>query len=152
MNRHFLNKHTAYRLGYAGLLPFFLLALSCWIVHPDWLGAFIQGQFAYSIAILSFLGGIHWGAALMSSNLSEEQSKRALLWSVVPALIAWFATMVGGARLAVLMFGFIAAYQVDKRLFVWYGLPAWFIRLRFALTCVVVAALALTILAAIFRG
>ena len=152
MNTHFLNKRIAHRLGFAGLAPFFVLSLSCWMVHPDWLASFIQGELAYGIAILSFLGGIHWGAALMSSGLTEEQSKKALLWSVVPALIAWFSTMVGGASLAVLILGFIASYQVDKRLFVWYGLPAWFIRLRFILTCIVVAALALTIMAANIRG
>ena len=152
MNNYFLKQRTAELLGYAGLLPFCALSIACWLVHPDWLGTFIQGQLAYGIAILSFLGGIHWGAALMSTTLSEQRSKKALLWSVVPALIAWMSTMVGGVRLAVLMLGFIAAYQVDKRLFAWYGVPEWFIGLRFRLTCVVVAALALTIWAAMVRG
>ncbi len=41
---------------------------------------------------------------------------------------------------ALLMAGFIAAYQVDKRLFTWYGLPIWFIELRFKLTYAAVAA------------
>ncbi len=68
------------------------------------------------------------------------------------ALIAWFATMVGGFGFAVLMAGFAGAYHADKRLYVWYRLPDWFIRLRFVLTCVVVAALALTVIAANVRG
>jgi hypothetical protein len=71
---------------------------------------------------------------------------------VTPSLLGWFATMVGGFGFAVLMAGFIAAYQVDKRLFAWYGMPAWLLELRFRLTCVAVSALALTVIAANVRG
>lgn len=152
MNKHFLNKRLAHLLGFAGLIPFVALALACWAVHPDWLGDFIRGQLAYGIAILSFLGGIHWGATMMSGGLSIEQTRRALIWSVIPALIAWFATMVGGFGFAVLMAGFIAAYQVDKRMFAWYRMPEWLIALRFQLTWVAVSALALTVVAANARG
>jgi hypothetical protein len=152
MNPHFISKRFAHALGLAGLLPFVGLALACWVVHPDWLGSFIKGQLAYGIAILSFLGGIHWGAAMSSQGLSAGQTNRALLWSVVPSLLAWFATMMGGYGFAMLMIGFVAAYQVDKRLFAWYGMPQWFLPLRLLLTCVVVAMLALTVAAANFRG
>lgn len=152
MNTHFLNKRLAHLLGFAGLIPFVMLSLACWLVHPDWLGDFIKGQLAYGIAILAFLGGIHWGAVMLSNKLSVEQTKRALVWSVMPALIAWFATMAGGFGFAVLMGGFVGAYVVDKRLFAWYDMPKWLIGLRFNLTCVVVTALALTVIAANVRG
>ncbi|TFV94910.1 DUF3429 domain-containing protein [Oxalobacteraceae bacterium OM1] len=147
-----LNKRLAHLLGYGGLLPFLLLMLACWVVAPDWLGAFIKGQLAYGIAILSFLGGIHWSAVLLTQELSPEQSKRALVWSVTPALIAWFATMTGGFGFAVLMAGFFGAYQIDKRVYPWYRLPAWLIELRLRLTSVVIATLALTVIAANIRG
>lgn len=152
MNTHFLNKRLAHLLGFAGLIPFVALSLACWLVHPSWLGPFIKGQLAYAVAILAFLGGIHWGATMMAAHLTIEQTKRALIWSVMPALIAWFATMMGGFGFAVLTAGFIGAYQVDKRLFAWYRLPEWFLTLRFKLTCVVVATLALTVIAANVRG
>ena len=152
MNPHILEKDLVHRLGYAGLIPFFLLTLACWVADPAWLGVFIKGQLAYGVLILSFLGGVHWGAIMLSTGLSAEVSKRALLWSVAPALAGWFATMVGGFGFAVLIIGFIAAYRVDKRLFLVYGVAPWFIRLRFVLTCVVVAALALTVIAANVRG
>lgn len=152
MNKHFLSKRLVHQLGCVGLVPFIVLTLACWTVHPDWLGDFIKGQLAYGIATLSFLGGIHWGATVVSADLSAEQTKRALCWSVLPTLIAWSATMAGGFGFAVLMAGFIVAYQVDKRLFVWYRLPDWVIRLRFVLTYVVVAALALSVVAANVRG
>lgn len=152
MNPHFLNKRFVYVLGFAGLIPFVMLALACWIVHPDWLGSFIKGQLAYAVSVLSFLGGIHWGAAMALRELTVEQTRKALAWSVAPALIAWFATMMSGFGFAVLMAGFVATYQVDKRLFAWYRLPDWFLHLRLYLTCAVVASLALTVIAANARG
>jgi hypothetical protein len=152
MNTHLLNKRLVHQLGLAGLIPFVVLAFACWAVDPAWLSAFIRGQLAYGILILSFLGGIHWGSAMLARDLSDAQTRKAMMWSVAPALIAWFATMTRGFGFAVLMAGFIAAYQVDKRLFAWYQLPPWFIRLRFILTCVVTAALALTVIAANVRG
>lgn len=152
MNAPFVDKRLAYLLGWLGLAPFVLLALSCWLVDRDWLGAFIKAQLAYGILILAFLGGIHWGGAMISQELSAERIKRALAWSIAPVLMAWIATMVGGFGFAVLIVGFAAAYQVDKRLYPWYRMPEWLIRLRFVLTCVVVAALALTVVAANVRG
>jgi Protein of unknown function (DUF3429) len=152
MNKHFLNKRLAHQLGFAGLIPFVLLTLACWLVNTDWIEVFLNGQQVYSIVTLSFLGGIHWGATLLSSDLSSAQTKRALIWSVVPVLVACVATMCGGFRFAVLMLGFIGSYQVDKRVFSWYKAPAWFIRLRFILTCVVVVTLLLTVIAANLRG
>jgi hypothetical protein len=152
MNTHFLNKRFAHILGFAGLIPFVLFMLACWIVHPEWIGVFMRGQLAYSIAILSFLGGIHWGAALVSDHLSIEQTKKVLLLGIVPAFISLFATTVGGFGFAVLMAGFIGAYQVDKRVFGWYGLPDWFLRLRYILTCSVVGLLAVTVIAGNLRG
>jgi hypothetical protein len=152
MNKHFLNKRLAHQLGFAGLVPFVLLALSCWIVGSEWVTTFVGAQQVYAIVVLSFLGGIHWGGTMVSGDLSAEQTKRALMWSVVPTMIACLATMCGGFRFAVLMAGFIGSYQVDKRLYTWYTLPEWFIRLRFILTCVVVAALLLTVIAGNARG
>jgi hypothetical protein len=152
MNPHFLNKRFIHLLGIAGLIPFVALSLACWLVHPDWLGAFIKGQLAYSVASLSFLGGIHWGASMATNDLPIERSRKALVWGVIPALIAWIATMASGFGFAVLMAGFVGAYQVDKRLFAWYRFPDWFLLLRCYLTFAVVAALALTVIAANVRG
>ncbi|RJF99635.1 DUF3429 domain-containing protein [Noviherbaspirillum saxi] len=152
MNTHFVNKRVAHLLGYAGLIPFVLLMLGCWVAHPDWLGDFIRGQLAYGIAILSFLGGIHWGAVMVSPDLTMEQTRKGLVWSISPALIAWSSTLMGGFGFAVLMLGFIAAYQADKRLSVWYGMPDWFVPLRLKLTCIVIAALMLSVIAANVRG
>ena len=152
MNRHFLSKRIMHMLGFAGVCPSIALMFGCWAVHPDWLGDFVKGQLAYSIVILSFLGGTHWGATMASADLSAARTRKALLWGIIPPLVACAATLAGGYGFAVLMAGFAVAYRVDKRLFTWYRFPDWCIRLRFILTCTVVAALALTVLGANVRG
>jgi hypothetical protein len=152
MNKHFLNKRLAHQIGFAGLIPFTLLMLACWFVDIDWLPTFVNGQLVYGVIILSFLGGIHWGAIMVSSELSASQTKRALYWSIVPVVIACIATMSRNFHLAVLTAGFIGSYQIDKRLYHWYKLADWFLRLRFILTGIAVAALLLTLVGANIRG
>ena len=107
----------------------------------------MYAQSAYGIAILSFLGGIHWGVALTSPELTSVQIKRALFWGIVPSVIAWASKVNFGFGFFVLIFGFILSYQVDKRLYVTYQMPDWFLVLRRHLTITVVLALALTVLA-----
>lgn len=152
MNPHFLNKRLSHQLAYAGLIPFFLMMLGTWLADPAWMDDFIRGQLAYAIVILSFLGGVHWGAVMLSQELSLTDTKKALLWSVTPSIIAWSATLFGGFGFAVLMAGFIAAWQVDKRLFARYGMPGWLIPLRLRLTVAVVLMLAATVIGANLRG
>ena len=152
MNPHFLNKRLSHLLGFAGLSPFFLMMAGTWLADPSWLNDFVRGQLAYGIVILSFLGGVHWGAAMMCSDLSLADTKLALLWGVTPSLIAWSATLFGGFGFAVLMAGFIAALQVDKQLFARYGMPPWLMGLRWRLTVAVVLMLAATVIGANVRG
>lgn len=152
MNPHFLNKRLSHLLGYAGLIPFFLLMSGTCLADPLWIGAFIRGQLAYGMVILSFLGGVHWGAAMLCAELSLTNTKRALIWGVIPTLIAWSATLLAGFGFALLMVGFIAAWQVDKHLYKHYGMPDWLITLRTRLTTAVVLMLAATVAAANLRG
>lgn len=152
MNPHFLNKRLSHQLGYAGLLPFLLMMTAVWFADASWTDEFMKGQRAYAIVILSFLGGIHWGAAMLSSSLSAADTRKALSWGVTPSLIAWSATLFSGFGFAVLMAGFVAALQVDKQLYPLYGMPDWLIALRRKLTIVVVLTLLLTVAGANLRG
>jgi hypothetical protein len=152
MQPELLNKRLVLQLGYAGLIPFFLMTLGVWTADPTWIGDFVKGQLAYAMVILSFLGGVHWGVALLSNTLPEEISRRALTWGVTPSLIAWCATLFSGFGFAVMMAGFIAALQVDKQLYPAYGMPDWMVPMRKRLTTVVVLMLLLTVIGANFRG
>lgn len=147
-----VNKRLVLQLGYAGLLPFLLMMLGVWSADPGWISDFVKGQLAYEMVILSFLGGVHWGVALLSSTLPESSVRKALMWGVTPSLIAWCATLFSGFGFAVMMAGFIAALQVDKQLYPAYGLPDWMLPLRKQLTTVVVVSLLLTVIGANLRG
>lgn len=152
MNKHFGSRRLACFLGFAGLIPFVALSLCSWLVHPDWLVMLVSAQMSYGVAILSFLGGVHWGAVLLCGELSIERTKIALLWGVTPSLIGvGAAQLLIGLGFAVTTAAFVIAYQVDRRLYPWYRLPEWLLPLRFKLTCVVVASLVLTLVAVNIR-
>ena len=71
-----VNKRLVLQLGYAGLLPFLLMMLGVWSADPGWISDFVKGQLAYAMVILSFLGGVHWGVALLSSTLPESSVRK----------------------------------------------------------------------------
>jgi len=52
------------RLGYAGLLPFVLLAALMWLVNEEAHPFVAMALSAYAATIAAFLGGIHWGIGL----------------------------------------------------------------------------------------
>lgn len=146
------DQQLATRLGLGSLVPFVFLSLACWVVHPGWLGYFIKAQLFYGIAILSFLGGLHWGVALLLKERPAGEIRRALVWGVIPSILAWCSMIDVGFGFLVQIVGFVIAYQVDKRFYVHYALPDWFLTLRLQLTRTIVAALGITFLAANLRG
>lgn len=128
-------------LGWAGVIPFLVLALAAFL--PEWraqaLGAFLP----YSVAILSFLGGVRWGRAL-AAGAGAWQYARA----VVPSLWAWIAWwwLPLEPALVALAAGFVLAGAWDAR-----GdklpAPTAFRRLRLGLGLAVVACHALALVA-----
>lgn len=126
-------------LALAGFLPF--AACTLWLVlgnstHPSWHQAF-EVMRAYGISILSFLGGVRWGAALES-----DKAGRVFLHSVCPALVAWatiFMTPV--FAIATLAMAFAAQGAWDVIAAQNGSLPRWFGPIRTKLTFLVVASL-----------
>ena len=132
----------ARRLGYAGLVPFLLGAALVWFVHPEAHPYTTLALSAYAAAIVSFLGGLHWGLAMRASAVVAADAVEnarvnvSLAWAVVPPLVAWPAVMMPpSAGLIVLGVMFIVCYLVDRRVFVAQGLAAW-LTLRFRLSAV----------------
>ncbi len=135
-----LDKQFATRLGIAALSPFVLLMLLCCVVPLEVAEFFVSAQLVYGIAILGFLGGLHWGLSFISKERTVEDLKRDLLWGVVPTIVAWFSmAYISGAAFLVQMAAFIFSYQYDKRMYQRFDIPPWFLELRFRLTSVVVA-------------
>ncbi|MES2424435.1 MAG: DUF3429 domain-containing protein [Pseudomonadota bacterium] len=132
-----LAETTITRLGYAGLIPFVLLAALLWLVKPALHPYVALALQAYGAAIASFLGGIHWGIGL---KLRSKDPSFHLVWGVVPSLVAWIAmVMPAYAGLPLLGLLLVACYLVDLRTWPEAGLSQW---LPFRLRLTAVATLA----------
>ena len=120
-------------LGYGGLLPFLALAaVGLGAPSTPWWSAALL---AYGAVILSFVGALHWGFAMAQSGLSAPERTRCFVWSVVPSLMAWPATLLPAAAGAVLLIAGFAAHLVqDHRLAARTSLPVWYLPLRWRLT------------------
>jgi len=129
---------AAARMGYAGLLPFFAGAILTMPLAGDlrsWGAIVLMG---YGAIILSFMGGVHWGAAMMRDDLTTE----ALGKSVAPSLVALLAILVGGSPgLVILALGFAGLLAWDEHETKIGHVPAWYPSLRRPLTALVVLSL-----------
>ena len=131
------------RLGYAGLIPFVLLAALLWLVNTDLLAFVAIALGGYAAAIVSFLGGVHWGIGFMRGSAAPRLH---FVWGVVPSLMAWLALMMPTyAALPLLGLLVVACYAVDRQTYPAAGLASWLpMRLRLtvvaALSCVLGAA------------
>mgnify|MGYP006186552421 FL=1 len=87
----------------------------------------------YGAAIVSFLGGIHWGIGLRHN---APQRKLHMVWGVIPSLVAWIAVIMPAyAGLPLLGFLLMACYLVDHKTWPEAGLRDW-MTMRFRLTVV----------------
>ena len=136
-------QHTANWLGYGGLIPFLVLTPASLLdAHHAW--TWSDALFAYGAIILSFIGALHWGFAMVLPGLDASRRVRTLIWSVVPALIAWPALLLAPAEAAALMVsGFVLHYVQDRRLARIAALPSWYLPLRLRLSVVACISLSL---------
>jgi hypothetical protein len=137
------SESTAKALGYAGLVPFIVFSTGCWIPLP-----FVSDAaailVAYAAVILSFMGAVHWGAAMARSG---HATGKYYISSVIPALIAWPALLIEQSlALAVLLAGFIGLYVYDRSVQREQVFPGWYIPLRTKLTAIVSLCLAAALL------
>lgn len=79
-------------LGYGGLLPFAGGAAGVWLTAGFAQSAIGAALLCYGGAILSFLGGIHWG---WGAQAGADRVGARLVWSVVPSLWAALAMTLG---------------------------------------------------------
>lgn len=123
-------------LGYAGLVPFVGLSLLLWLVSADLHPFVALALAAYGAAIVSFLGGIHWGIGLRYAATQQEGHAFHLVWGVVPSLLAWVSMLMPAyAGLPLLGLVLVACYAVDRKTWADAGLSHW-LPLRWRLTVV----------------
>lgn len=77
-------------LGLSGLIPFAAAAAGAWLL-PRWDALLIAGVgLLYGAVILSFLGGVRWGA-----SMAAGAAPRPYVEAVIPSLFAWCAAGLG---------------------------------------------------------
>lgn len=121
-------------LGYLGLLPFVTGAATA-LLFEELPAVVLRGFTLYSLAILSFMGGVHWGLALI---MGTYQSKRLFI-SITPVAVAWICVMLLPGYLAVTILGlaFIAQWTVDRPILAELSIPSWYLEMRPRLAYVV---------------
>lgn len=93
----------------------------------------------YSAVVLSFIGGVRWGIAIMQ-DVGGEAENETLVLSAGPALLGWFAFFLGEPwSFAVFAVVFAATGWWDSRAAGNRGVPAWFGRMRLLMTALVMA-------------
>lgn len=122
-------------LGYAGLIPF--VVLSAAFFFPERLShTFISHALSsYAVAIISFLGAIHWGLEMRESTTATT-NPATWIWGIAPSLLAWVATLLAPPFnlfcMAVILW---LCYRVDHKRYPHYQLESW-LPMRFRLTLV----------------
>jgi len=105
----------------------------------DFLGLALN---AYAALILSFLGGVQWGLAIVHGV--EDGRWTRLLLSVAPSLVGWCALLMAPSSGRLLLAAaFVAVLAVDLRAHARGLAPHWYRRLRWPLTVTVVLSLLL---------
>ena len=118
-------------LGWIGLIPFGLAALG---THSGIDALVLYGFFggtAYGAVILSFLGAVHWGLAML-----DERSPYWYVWSITPALFGFASLLIFDVemRIVALIPLFVLAWLVDHQAANHGLIPNWYMRLRSMLT------------------
>ena len=139
-------KRLANILGYAGLIPFIVFSVLSVVDFKSVIDPHLYLT-TYAAIILSFMGAIHWGVAMVSE---DTLSARQLGISVIPPLLGWIALLlptVYGYSLLIISFSLLC--MLDKHYHMQKAFPAWYYPMRVILTSIVVLCL---ILAAISIG
>jgi hypothetical protein len=128
-------------LGAAGLIPFLFLTGVLWSGNEPSSTFAREALFAYSIAILSFMGAVHWGLAMNATPVGQPWRK--YLISVIPALAATATVFIegGGLQFVWLAVCFAALLVYDLYAVRRGDAPPWYPRLRWPLTLIVCSCL-----------
>ncbi|MBL1406696.1 MAG: hypothetical protein COC17_08065 [Hyphomicrobiales bacterium] len=137
------NKQMAWILSILGLVPFVLIAVT--ILFLDSSNAAIDPIFSifrtYSALMLTFLGGIRWGYIMREDN--EFVETKALIISVLPALLAWMALLAPQEFAPITLLVFLLAFCAHGAWDSFAGnserLPVWYSNLRVKITLAVAA-------------
>jgi len=122
-------------LGYAGVIPFIAAVVLMGSTGPELKRIALDAFLVYGAVILSFLGGIRWGAAATA----KSDANHALVVSVLPSLWAFVCLLLPSSEASVwaLMTGFMLVGLADW-LYPGLGVASWMRPLRIRLTLLVI--------------
>lgn len=144
VNTQSANASTAAKmrlLGYAGLLPFVLLAIAVHLLSPPLAASAFASLQHYAAVILTFVGAVHWGRAVaLPENTGAEH--RRLYWAVTPSLMAWVAlSLPASASICLLVVAFLICWWMDRKYYATLPVAEWYMKMRMHLTIGVVGGL-----------
>ncbi|MGB1117713.1 MAG: DUF3429 domain-containing protein [Parvibaculales bacterium] len=130
-------------LGFAGLIPFVAGGVLVWLPQLQNIAPTIAPVvFFYAALIVSFLGGVRWGAVMQNATTGTALA-RELSASVIPTLITLACYILSlPAALAMLLILIISQGLVDILAVRQKKLVAWYAPLRLLLSAVAGASLA----------
>jgi hypothetical protein len=141
--------------GAAGLLPFLALGLLSVLPNPDHRPVLLL--VGYGAVILSFLGGVHQGFAILAPGPLPDAPRPAGDWTAAEhrrvqgaslcALVAWLAVaaalyLTPVVALALLIAAFTALAVLEQRATAHGWMPRHYMWLRWVLSVIVVVTLA----------
>ncbi|MGJ4892109.1 DUF3429 domain-containing protein [Bradyrhizobium sp. HKCCYLS3077] len=119
-------------LGLAGLIPFVGLAIIVITGDETIRASALRAQIGYGAVIVSFLGALHWGAAVQTPALANWPR---MAWGVTPSLLGWVALLLPPLpALVLLTASLLAALVFDEFSFSADASQAWLLKLRRVLT------------------
>ena len=90
INRKNEIKLTANILGYLGAVPFVILPITIYFNEKFHFLDLRLLHFVYSIIIINFLGGLHWGRIASEDNKHGVYSKYWMMISIIPSITSCF--------------------------------------------------------------
>ena len=121
-------------LGYGGLIPFIVLALTP-LIEARWTVLAGHALTVYTVAVLSFIGAMAWGVALVCPNLTSAHRRGLLIWGVAPSLLASLAALASSPERYLLFVATLwLAWWAERRLFPHQALPVDWPKLRVRLS------------------
>nr|CDP29665.1 Putative protein of unknown function [Podospora anserina S mat+] len=114
----------------------------------QWLHFLEPIQVGYGVALISFLGAIHWGLEFAEKNFSRERTRLRYAIGVAAPLVAWPTTFFPIEWALITQFlAFTGLYFVDARAMVRGWAPSWYQTYRFVLTAIVGGSLLISLVA-----
>lgn len=128
-------------LTLAGVLPFLALTLAISLLPSAMGSTALMLIKIYSIVIITFFAGIHWGLAISSSR--KAWTYPLLRWNLAIALLAWTIYLVPSPVYAIIALILLYAAQFMGDFFIGREtrLPYWFVTLRSVIAPLVILCL-----------